>query len=235
MRIAVFVLESPDFLEQTSNNTGSGNVYGSGSDKRNRMNRSGAVREPQARERAMRMEAVMNEYEAALLRYAGRLVNNPVAAQDVVQNVFIKFYRGGYFESVEGSRLKAWLFRVTHNEAVDHVRREARLHRLHELHAEQTPHHAASGACDETSAAERHQLVLKCLDRMHPRERQVVLLRLEEGLSYREIAEVTGRTTGNVGYILFHAIRKLGEKLKLERGFVREPQPDFRQADVEET
>jgi RNA polymerase sigma-70 factor (ECF subfamily) len=180
------------------------------------------------------MEAVMAEHETALLRYAGRLVNSPVAAQDVVQNVFIKLYRGGYLESVEEPKLKAWLYRVAHNEAVDHVRREARVRDLHERHAREVPLHVAPEAGADLSAAERRDLVLKCLERMHPRDRQVVLLRLEEGLSYREIAEITGRTTGNVGYILFHAVRTLGERLKKEKVFVRAQEPAGGIADSEE-
>jgi RNA polymerase sigma factor (sigma-70 family) len=187
------------------------------------------------RGRAARMEAVMAEHEAALLRYASRIVNNRDAAQDVVQNVFIKLYRGGYLEAVEESRLKSWLYRVTHNEAVDHVRREARVRQLHERHAEQAPCHAPAESCETSAGGERHALVLKCLERLHPRERQVVLLRLEEGLSYREIAETTGRTTGNVGYILYHAVRKLGERLKKERDLPRALNLGLEMEDPEET
>ena len=56
-------------------------------------------------------------------------------------------------------------------------------------------------------------MVLTELRRLHEREQQVVLLRLQEGLSYKEIAEVTGRTEGNVGNILHHAVKKLSKRL----------------------
>jgi RNA polymerase sigma factor (sigma-70 family) len=61
---------------------------------------------------------------------------------------------------------------------------------------------------------ERHRVVLDHLDRLSPVERQVLLLRLEEGLSYQEIADVTERSVGNVGKVLHHAVRKVSEELK---------------------
>jgi len=175
--------------------------------------------EQQADKRASRMEALMTEHESALLRYAARLVNSSSAAQDVVQNVFIKCFRGGYMDSVAPGAMKSWLFRVTHNEAVDHVRREARLTVLHEEHGEESCHNpAGSDPGDTASQDERREMVFRALARLNPREKQVVLLRLQEGLSYREIADVTRRTTGNVGNILHHAVKKLAKRLKKEVG-----------------
>jgi RNA polymerase sigma factor (sigma-70 family) len=57
------------------------------------------------------------------------------------------------------------------------------------------------------------------VDTLSPVERQVLLLRLEEGLSYKEIAAVTERSVGNVGKVLHHAVKKLSEKAK-EAGLV---------------
>jgi RNA polymerase sigma-70 factor (ECF subfamily) len=62
--------------------------------------------------------------------------------------------------------------------------------------------------------AEKHDVVLGLMHTLHPREQQVLLLRLEEGLSYKEISRVTGRSEGNVGNLLHHAVRKLSTSLK---------------------
>ena len=164
------------------------------------------------------MEAIVSQYETALLRYAARLVNSPTTAQDVVQNVFIKLFKNWDGHSDPSSKLKSWLFRVTHNEAVDLIRRESRLKVLHEKHAETRLDEACpDGIHCPPSHEERKFAVLTHLKQLHPREQQVVLLRLEQGLSYREIAEVTGRSEGNIGNILHHAIRKLSTVLQ-EKG-----------------
>ena len=70
-------------------------------------------------DRMAQMEAIVAEHETALLRYATRLVNSPTAAQDVVQNVFVKLFRGWDRGTRPSAKLKGWLYRVTHNEAVD--------------------------------------------------------------------------------------------------------------------
>lgn len=165
-------------------------------------------------ERAVQMEAIVAEHETALLRYATRIVNNPVTAQDVVQNVFIKLFQGWQEGTHPSDRLKGWLFRVTHNEAVDQIRRESRLRVLHEKQAQDPIVACADGVHCETAEAERHEMVLTQLKKLHPREQQIVLLRLDQGLSYEEIGEITGRSVGNVGNILHHAVRKLARDLK---------------------
>lgn len=154
----------------------------------------------------------MQAHESALLRYASGLVRNRHAAQDVVQNVFIKFFQHGAARFLPPDRLRHWLYRVAHNEAVDHIRRESRLRRLHESQApdpEATPA-PVPPAGDE----EKIEQVLACIRRLDPPEQQVLLLRLQEGLSYHEISRVTGRSEGNVGCLLHHAVRKLARLVK---------------------
>jgi RNA polymerase sigma-70 factor (ECF subfamily) len=132
-----------------------------------------------------------------------------------VQNVFIKLFRAWPVQAEAAGQLRAWLYRVTHNEAVDHIRRESRLRLLHERQALETADAVFDPPDCPNPGEERKRLVRQCLARLHPRERQVVLLRLQEGLSYTEIATVTGRTEGNVGNILHHAVKKLAKHVKL--------------------
>ncbi len=167
--------------------------------------------------REAQMETIVAMHETALLRYATRLLNNAATAQDVVQNVFIKFVTTWTDELEPSPRLKSWLYSVTHNEAVDHIRRESRLKILYEKQAKETAD-AAAGCPDgihcESPAEERKKMVLGLLQKLHPREQQVVLLRMEQGLSYKEISEITGRTEGNVGNLIHHAVRKLSDRLR---------------------
>ena len=165
-------------------------------------------------DRMIQMEAIVAEHETALLRYATRIVNNPVTAQDVVQNVFIKLFQSWEEGTHPSDKLKGWLFRVTHNEAVDHIRRESRLRLLHEKQAEEATAECPDGVNCGTTEDDRRQMVLLHLRKLHPREQQIVLLRLEEGLSYTEISQITGRSEGNVGNILHHAVRKLAQSMK---------------------
>ncbi len=157
------------------------------------------------------METIVNAHESALLRYAAGILNDPDAAQDVVQNAFIKLFRLWKPGMQPSENLRGWLYRVTHNEAIDHLRRERRIGLLHRRQAEE-----ASPPDDPPADPHSEQLeaVLAGVRKLDPAERQVLLLRLQEGLSYRDISRITGRTEGNVGCILHHAVRKLGRMLR---------------------
>lgn len=170
----------------------------------------------QIEERAARqrqIEAVVREYQQPLLRYATRLLRNGSLAQDVVQGVFIKLFRQWQPSQRAGPALRHWLFRVAHNEAVDLIRAEESRRRVHERGAEEA---AARGgdAAHDAAVEERHALVLASLQVLTPGQRQVVLLRLQQGMSYDEIAAVTGRPRNTVGVMLHKAVQKLSETLR---------------------
>ncbi len=166
------------------------------------------------------MEVIVAEHEKALLRYAARLLNDSTAAQDVVQNAFIKLFRRGAGSMPPKDQIKCWLFRVTHNEAIDHLRRELRLRILHQKHLDSQTVEQTDGSGDDMTLEEKRELVLKLVARLHPRERQVLLLRLDNGLSYQEIAAATGRSVGSVGNLLHHAVKKMS-RLMIRHGVIR--------------
>jgi RNA polymerase sigma-70 factor (ECF subfamily) len=59
--------------------------------------------------------------------------------------------------------------------------------------------------------------VRAAIDRLAPRHRELLLLKVVEQKSYREIAEITGLTVTNVGYLLHMAVKALGGRLKASR------------------
>jgi RNA polymerase sigma-70 factor (ECF subfamily) len=167
------------------------------------------------REPARWLPAVLQRYEAPLLRHAGSVLADPVAAQDVVQECFLKLLGNG--QPVQN--LSAWLHRVTHNLAIDHLRGEARRQRLHLAAAHARPT-AAPSAEEEITGHHARALVEREIRSLTPNERAVLHLKLTAGKSYREISEITGLTTSNVGYLIHHAVKKLASRLKAQ-GVVR--------------
>jgi RNA polymerase sigma-70 factor (ECF subfamily) len=153
------------------------------------------------------VDDLMTTYAPALLRYAERLVRNPHAAQDVVQNVFIRYARLPVARQPAPEALRGWLYRVTHNQAVDLIRGEQRRKRLHLSHAE-------NGERAASVPDERKQIVMEALHLLNEKEKAVFLLRLEEGLSYREIEQITGFKEGHIGYLLHQAVRTLSAHLQ---------------------
>ncbi len=158
----------------------------------------------------LNLEGAMKEYQSVLLRYASRVLNNEDAAQDVVQEAFIRLHANWEKIAERGVSLRGWLFRTTHNAAVDYIRKESRRHRLHQRQSSESDPHAS----DPHGRDERHELVFQHLHVLKPKERSVLVLRLQEQMSYKEIAAVLKRSEGYVGTLVHAATKKLSQSLK---------------------
>jgi RNA polymerase sigma factor (sigma-70 family) len=155
-------------------------------------------------------EGIVAQYEAALLRYAARLTNSNDAAQDVVQVAFLRLFEHWKEPLEPSAKMSNWLYRVTHNCAVDHIRKESRRSDMHLAQAKEKPDSvkfAFGGYTDK---------VLKALVVLDMREKQLVLLKVFEEKSYKEISDITGLTVTNVGYILHNSMKKMASQLKKE-------------------
>ena len=148
------------------------------------------------------MEVVL-AFEARLLRYAADLVG-PTLARDVVQDTFLRLCDQERAR-VEG-HLAAWLFTVCRNRALELRRKLKRLTALE-------PERPLSGQAHGPDVAVLHQEALsrmrEALGALPERERELVRLKFDGELSYKEIAEVTGLSVSNVGFILHGAVQRM--------------------------
>lgn len=147
-------------------------------------------------------------HEASLLRHAAAVVGSEAAAQDVVQESLMRLL--AHTQPIDD--LAAWLHRVTHNLAIDHQRKESRLRKLHLAAAPRTEPLAPPPDAD-LDRRETQALLLEELERLSPNERAVLALKIKEGRSYQEIADRTGLSVSNVGYLIHQGLKKLTARL----------------------
>ena len=160
------------------------------------------------------LEAV-DRYEAPLLRYARRLLDDCDLAADTVQHAFLKLCEEPP-ERLEG-RVAPWLFRVCRNRAVDQLRHAGRERSLLDADSPGTDSTARPAAslpgreADPALTAERADLaghvsrLLACL----PTPQRETLDLWCEGLSHKQIAEITGRTEGHVRVLAHRGLTAL--------------------------
>jgi len=149
----------------------------------------------------------LSAHEAPLLRYASTLVS-PDDARDVVQDTFLALCSAD--RSAVDGRLVPWLFTVCKNRAISLRRKGRRRADLEEaMHLES----AESGPQAALEQRQASASVLAILAELPERARDVVSLKFAAGLSYKEIAEVTGLSVSHVGVILHEAIGRLRERL----------------------
>ena len=111
-----------------------------------------------------------------------------------------------------------WLYRTVHNLAVDHQRRANRITLMGDGKDEDAPVSDTADAQpmpDEQIARwEGIGLVRLVLETLDARSRELIRLRFNEDLSYKEIADRTGLKVGHVGYLLHHALKAMAVELE---------------------
>ena len=136
-----------------------------------------------------------------LLRWVHRLTGDADLAEDVAQEALIRLVETGGGERPRSAR--AWLFRVAMNLVRDHARRQDTVRRLTpplEMVSLDTPERALE-------RAETIRQVRAALDRLPPRDRELLMMR-ESGFRYREIAEVIGVKTESVPTLAMRALAR---------------------------
>ena len=173
--------------------------------------------------------------------YAGalRMTRNPADAEDLVQETYLKAYRG--FEGFEeGTNLKAWLFRILTNTYINRYRQQKRRPDETDLaEVEDFYLYRRLGGIDEariSKSAEDTLLELftddevkVALESLPDTFRMAVLLADVEGFAYKEIAEILDIPIGTVMSRLHRGRKALQKSLyefAVERGLVERPADD---------
>lgn len=157
---------------------------------------------------ASAFEELVRTYEVPVYRLALRMCGGRAEdAQEVAQEAFLAAWRG--LPRFRGQcRFSSWLYKLTANAAVDHLRREKRrpaavpLENAGEPADPHTPQ-------EELERRELHRAVQQALDRLTPEHREVLLLRQMQGLSYQEIGAALSLEEGTVKSRISRAKRQL--------------------------
>jgi RNA polymerase sigma factor (sigma-70 family) len=154
--------------------------------------------------------SALGEHEGRLVVYAERLTKDVHSARDVVQEAFLRLC--GEDQAVVGPHVKAWLYTVCRRLAIDALRKERRMEpageAVIERRAGMEPDPAgAAETKDEASQA------LRLLAELPENQREVLDLKFRHGLMYREIAEVTGLSAGNVGFLVHVGLKTLRARM----------------------
>lgn len=151
---------------------------------------------------------VVGSYERRLVSYAVRLLHGDVErARDVVQDTFLKLWQTERDE-VE-AHVGAWLYRVCRNRAVDVLRKEQRMTLLENPIEAVAP---AEQLRDGERADDGRQRMLAMLNDLPTRQQEILWLKFQGDLSYKQIAEVMQITVNNVGVLIHTALRTLRER-----------------------
>jgi RNA polymerase sigma factor (sigma-70 family) len=155
---------------------------------------------------AASFEALYRASADAVYAYASALLRDRSAAEEVTATAFERAFRKQRsFNPRRGSQ-RAWLFGIARNAALDELRRRKRLAALADDEAADAP-----APDSEAEATERRAVVRAALAALEPRDRELIALKFQAGLSNAEIAKVLGISASNAGTRVHRAVTRLRE------------------------
>jgi RNA polymerase sigma-70 factor (ECF subfamily) len=160
-------------------------------------------------ETGQRFEEILQRFEIPLQQYAMRITGDRERARDVVQETFVKFQRNGAINRQDEPA--TWLFTVCRNGALNVCRKERRMMYLDE-EAIESRESEQPMPFDQIEQREAAGFLLRIVATLPARQQEVIQLKFQNDLSYRQIAAIMKTTANNVGVLLHTALKNLRQR-----------------------
>ncbi len=168
---------------------------------------------------ARALEVLYDRYSRVVFSFALRMVGDRQLAEELLQEVFFRAWQqGGAFNSSRGTFV-TWLLSITHNMAIDEVRKRQR--RPQKADSED-PETVLAGVADTGAGADvedevwlgaLRETIVGALNQLPAPQREAIELAYYQGLTQREIAELLGEPLGTIKTRMRLGIQKLREAL----------------------
>lgn len=158
----------------------------------------------------IRFEQLVLPHLDGALNLARWLLRNRADADDIVQEAMLRAYR--FFDNFRGGDARAWLLQIVRNTCYSWFEKNRPSESMTEFDEEL---HQRPGPNPETltAQADERERLMRALESLPARSREVLVLRELEGCSYKEIAEITGTPIGTVMSSLSRARERLKRNL----------------------
>lgn len=160
-----------------------------------------------------RIEKLIKEHGATLVRFLTRRLNNREDAEDIAQNTFMRLYTLDNPDEVENPR--AFLFQVAANLSVDQLRRKVRMNNYLDGERARVDSDEATGQIagehspeELMEARERVQRIYDVIEAMPSNIRQAFLLNRNKGMSYSDIAKLMNVSVSSVEKYMLEALKQ---------------------------
>jgi RNA polymerase sigma-70 factor (ECF subfamily) len=148
-------------------------------------------------------------HESSLVRYARWILGDLECAREVVQETFLRLCKED--PARIGEHLAQWLFTVCRNLAFDARKKEARMTPLGETEIQVAPN--LDQKHDEQHAVSQ---ILQVIETLPKNQREVIYLKFQCDLSYKEISDITKLSVSNVGFLIHTAVRAIRKQMLSE-------------------
>lgn len=173
------------------------------------------VRGAQGDEIALQM--LVNRWERPVFAFLLRMLGSREDAQDLCQETFVRMVRSADRYQPQG-QFQSWLFRIAGNQARSRLRRRKVLRWFSFDQAEMDPPAPDRSAQQELEREEARAEVRAAIERLPERQREALILKQYQDMSYAEIAEAMGLTVSAVQMLLHRAMTALRKEYARKGG-----------------
>jgi len=156
-------------------------------------------------------DVLVGKYQRPVYALCLGFVRHPEDARDLAQEVFLKAFMG-LKRFRRHSSFRTWLYRIAVNACLSF---KSKHREFVALSAEAEPSYTTVDALEQ---AENRRLVYDLAAQLPRSQRTALLLRIEQGLSYEEISEITGQSVSNLKTTVFYALRKIKQRVRKSAG-----------------
>jgi len=155
---------------------------------------------------------IYDRYSSRIYNFAYRFLRNSEAAEDATQEVFVKMLK--HANQFHGdAKLSTWLFSITANWCRDYLRKSDNKAKEAEDVLYTLPAPSEHAPDRNLERRQDQQRIQKALEALTPEQREAILLSRYQGLSYAEIAQISGCSEGAVKTRVFRAMETLKKAL----------------------
>src|SRR5262244_1684314 len=154
-------------------------------------------------------DEIMVRYERQIYRICYRFVDNREDAMDLAQEVFIKAFEHLATFRRESS-LKTWLYRIAMNHCINHVKK----HSQEFVEVTEYTGSVHSRVQDQLEEREQREHFRRLVKLLPPKQKAILEMRINEQLSYEEIARISGRSVSTIKASVFFALEKMRKLVK---------------------
>jgi RNA polymerase sigma-70 factor (ECF subfamily) len=156
------------------------------------------------------LEEIVSKYQRPIFFFILRMVWDETDAADLSQKTFINAFRNiGCFD--RRSNFKTWLYRIAINVCKNHFRDDPR---RREVNIEGMVFADQQNPLDHVISGEQRMGLSLALNDLPEKQRHTVILKVYQGLKYREIAAITGCSEGAAKANFHFGVKKLREILR---------------------
>lgn len=154
---------------------------------------------------------IVERYQNKLFHYLRKFIGDPISAEDILQEVFIKAYRG-LFGFDASKKFSSWIFRIAHNEAVDFIKKNRERVSLDEFELQIIDEKI--DLAKELDTKIHKENLEKAIAKIKPKFQEALILYSFEEKTYEEISDILHLPVGTVGTYISRGKKQLKDLLK---------------------